>query len=71
MAMRDRTADRDARRLAVLRDWIERAAVEVDASLSVRLWNGERVPLGCEPGPVTLAVNGRTWCGGSCDARTC
>ena len=52
-------ADRNARRLAVLRDWIARAAPAVDADLSVRLWNGEVVPLGRDvTGPVVLAING-------------
>ena len=52
-------AGRDARRLTVLRDWIGRAAREIDADLSVRLWNGETLPLGANvSGPVVLAVNG-------------
>ena len=51
-------ADRDARRLAVLRRWIERAAPEVEGNAVVRLWNGDTVPLGSNlDGPVTLAVN--------------
>ena len=36
----------DDKRIEVLRRWIEDAAKEVDANLSVRLWNGETIPLG-------------------------
>ena len=45
--------------LSALRRWIAEAAEAIDANLSVRLWNGETLPLGRDvTGPVVFVVNG-------------
>ena len=48
----------DDKRIEVLRRWIGEAAATIDANLSVRLWNGETLPLGRDvDGPIVLALN--------------
>ena len=50
-------ADEDTR-LATLRDWLTRLGEAIDADLSVRLWNGEVVPLGrTVTSDLVLAIN--------------
>ena len=46
------------KRIETLRRWIGRAAAAIDADLSVRLWNGETLPLGSDvASPIVFALN--------------
>jgi cyclopropane-fatty-acyl-phospholipid synthase len=51
-------ANRDEKQLSVLRDWIRKAAPQIEANLHVRLWNGELVPLSNNvTSELVLAIN--------------
>ncbi|VAV94905.1 hypothetical protein MNBD_ALPHA04-2229, partial [hydrothermal vent metagenome] len=50
--------DRNKRQLNAIRKWLEAAAPDIGADLSIRLWNGDVVPLGPNAkDDIVIAVN--------------
>ena len=48
----------EERRVAIVKEWVAKAAAAIDADASIRLWTGETLPLGRDVrGPIIFAVN--------------